>query len=90
MSSCRLNPELSEPAHTRASSSITTQRKRKSSVPAPPNRSGIGSPMMACLPAASQAWRSTICSCSHRSLLGVTSRLTYACTTSRNASWSGS
>ena len=86
MSSCSPNPELSEPAHTRASSSITTQRKRKSSVPAPPNRSGIGSPMMACLPAASQACRSIECSCSQRWEFGVTSRLTYACTTSRNAS----
>ena len=86
MSSCRPNPELSDVAPTLANSSITTQRKRKSSVPRPPNRSGMRWPMMACLPAVSQACRSTMCSCSQRCWFGVTSRLTYAWTTSRNAS----
>ena len=76
MSSCRPKPELSDAAHTAASSSITTQRKRKSPVPPPPNRSGISSPMMDCLPAASQACRSTDRSRSQRSAFGVTSRLT--------------
>ena len=66
MSSCRPNPELSDVAHAGANSSITTQRKRKSRVSRPPNRSGMRSPMMDCLPAASQACRSTMCSCSQR------------------------
>ena len=62
MSSCSPNPELSDVAHTLASSSITTKRKRKSWVPRPPNCSGMRWPMMACLPAASQGWRSIRCS----------------------------
>src|SRR6185437_13003884 len=88
MSSWRPNPELSDVAHTLASSSITTQRKRKSCVPRPPNCSGMRWPMMACLPAASQTGRSIRCSESQRCWFGVTSRLMKAWTTSRKASWS--
>jgi hypothetical protein len=68
---CRLSAGAGTPAFEISSSMIAL--KRKSSLPPPPNSSGMLNPMRPCLPAATYAERSTMRSCSHFSVFGTSS-----------------
>jgi hypothetical protein len=68
---CRLSAGAGTPALAISSSMIALNLK--SSVPPPPNSSGMLNPMSPCLPAATYADRSTMRSASHFSALGTSS-----------------